>query len=373
MSLNIDLHILQTVPPSNLNRDDSGSPKSAQYGGVRRARVSSQAWKRATRADFSRRLSPNQVGVRTLRAAELLAERVVTLDPSVDPAAAAKLAEQALGAVGLKLESRRKKKDAPDEEDPGVKTEYLVFFSNEQLDRLAELALTGEKTARAYKAIMQGNNGVDLALFGRMVANDADLNVDASVQVAHALSTHAVDNEFDFYTAVDDKAPKEETGAGMMGTIEFNSSVLYRYATLNVDLLAAQLGEPSDAVRAVAEFVRSFIESMPTGKQNTFANGTLPDAVVVSARSDRGVSYVGAFERPVRAGRDGGYLQNSAAALTDYAKDVVAQYASPAGETWVLRVGSATDSLDALGGTRVTLPQLTDAVCGAVSEHLGLA
>ncbi len=372
MTLNIDLHILQTVPPSNLNRDDSGSPKSAQYGGVKRARVSSQAWKRATRADFSRRL-PDQVGVRTLRAAELLEQRLLALDPALDVPAAAKLAAFTLGAIGLKLEAKRKKKDAADDEDPGVKTEYLVFFSNEQLDRLAELAVAGEKSARAYKDVMKGNNGIDLALFGRMVANDADLNVDASVQVAHALSTHAVDSEFDFYTAVDDKAPKEETGAGMMGTIEFNSSVLYRYATLNVDLLSEQLAEPGDAVSAVREFVRSFIESMPTGKQNTFANGTLPDAVVVSARADRGISFVGAFERPVRADQDGGYLANSAAALADYASEVVTQYAAPANQTWVLRIGAATDSLDRLGATRVTLPELTDAVSSAVSEHVGLA
>lgn len=372
MTLNIDLHILQTVPPSNLNRDDSGSPKSAQYGGVRRARVSSQAWKRATRADFSRRL-PGQVGVRTLRAAELLRLRIQQLDPSVDSTTAAKSAEAALSAIGLKLEAKRKKKDAAEDEDPGVKTEYLVFFSNEQLDRLAELAATGEKSARAYKDVMKGNNGIDLALFGRMVANDADLNVDASVQVAHALSTHAVETEFDFYTAVDDKAEKQDTGAGMMGTIEFNSSLLYRYATVNVDLLRDQLAEPADAVSAVREFVRSFIESMPTGKQNTFANGTLPDAVVVSARADRGISMVGAFERPVQAGQEGGYLQNSAAALADYATEVLTQYSAPAEQTWVLRVGHATDSLDALGATRVTLPELADAVSSAVSEHVGLA
>lgn len=368
MSLNIDIHILQTVPPSNLNRDESGSPKSAQYGGVRRARVSSQAWKRATREQFSRRLSPDQLGVRTLRAADLLADRVRATgrfeDDDVDAAV-----KVALGALGLKLEARRKKKDAGEEDDPGQKTEYLVFFSNEQLDKLAELAAAGEKSAKAYKEVMHGNNGIDLALFGRMVANDADLNVDASVQVAHALSTHAVDNEFDFYTAVDDKAPKDETGAGMMGTIEFNSSVLYRYATVCVDLVREQLAEKSDVVTAVGEFIRAFVESMPTGKQNTFANGTLPDAVVVSARNDRGISLVGAFERPVQAGGEGGYLEGSASALAQYADEVVAQYAAPAQRTWVLRVGDATAALERLGD-RVTLPELIEAVEAEVAESL---
>ena len=112
MSLTIDLHVLQSVPPSNLTRDDSGSPKSAQYGGVRRARVSSQAWKRATREHFSEVLSPEQVGVRTLRAAELLTARILDLDPALDATAAGKAAETALVAIGLKLEAKRRKKDA---------------------------------------------------------------------------------------------------------------------------------------------------------------------------------------------------------------------------------------------------------------------
>lgn len=372
MSLTIDLHVLQSVPPSNLNRDDSGSPKSAQYGGVRRARVSSQAWKRATREHFSEVLSPEQVGVRTLRAAELLTARILDLDPALDSVAAAKAAQTALGAIGLKLEAKRKKQEAAEDEEPGMKTQYLVFFSNEQLGRLAELAVAGEKSAKAYKEVMKGNNGIDLALFGRMVADDAELNVDASVQVAHALSTHAVDNEFDFYTAVDDKAPKEETGAGMMGTLEFNSSVLYRYATVNVDLLDHQLSEKADTVRAVTEFLNSFVLSMPTGKQNTFANGTLPEAVVVCVRPDRGISMVGAFERPVRAERDGGYVAGSARALAGYATEVVTQYAAEPAKTWVLRIGDATEPLDVLG-ERVTLPELGEAVAGYVAEHLGLA
>jgi CRISPR system Cascade subunit CasC len=368
MSLNIDIHILQSVPPSNLNRDESGSPKSAQYGGVRRARVSSQAWKRATREQFSRRLSPEQIGVRTLRAADLLADRVRATGRVEDDDVNAAV-ETALKALGLKLEARRKRKDAGEDDDPGQKTEYLVFFSNEQLDKLAELAASGEKGAKAYKEVMQGNNGIDLALFGRMVANDADLNVDASVQVAHAISTHAVANEFDFYTAVDDRAPKDETGAGMMGTIEFNSSVLYRYATVGVNLLREQLAEKADVVTAVGEFVRAFVESMPTGKQNTFANGTLPDAVVVSARNDRGISFVGAFEKPVAAGDEGGYLQGSAAALAKYADEVVTQYAAPAEKTWVLRVGEATAALARLGD-RITLPALVEAVEAQVAESL---
>jgi CRISPR system Cascade subunit CasC len=371
MTLTIDVHILQSVPPSNLNRDESGRPKSAFFGGVPRARVSSQAWKRATREHFAHSLTAAQSGVRTLRAADLIADRLMAGDPELDRATALKSAIQALGKINLKVESKRGK--AEDEEDPGVKTEYLVFFSNEQLDGLAALAASGETKAAAYKTVMRGGIGVDLALFGRMVANDAELNVDASVQVAHALSTHAVESEFDFYTAVDDEAPNAETGAGMMGTIEFNSSVLYRFASINVDLLASQLASEADVVTAVREFVRSFVESMPTGKQNTFANNTVPDGVIVTLRDDRSISFVSAFEEPVRAGATGGYLAGSADALVQYAKETAAQYAAPASATWVVRVGDNMAALDALSdGDRVTLPELInrvgDSVAGYVSQ-----
>ena len=370
MTLTIDLHILQSVPPANLNRDDSGSPKTAVYGGVRRARVSSQAWKRATRHDFSIRLNPDQVGVRTLRAAELLADRIQERLPKMSRDEAVKAAKATLEA-GLKKRPKSAKKDAV-MEDVGTKTKFLVFFSNQQLKELAELAAKGEANENACKAVLQGHNGIDLALFGRMVANDAELNVDASVQVAHALSTHAVENEFDFYTAVDDESPAEETGAGMMGTIEFNSSVLYRYATINVGLLDEQLSEHQDTVRAVTEFVRSFILSMPTGKQNTFANRTLPDAVLVTARLDRGVSFVGAFEEPVSAGPTGGHVRPSSEALAHYAKDEAIQFADAPAKAWVVRVGDRTEALDQLGA-RVTLPELLAEVEGYTSAELGLS
>lgn len=346
----LDIHVLQTVPPSNLNRDDTGSPKTAMYGGVRRARVSSQAWKRAARQDFAHYLDTGQVGVRTKRAVELLAERIKDRGgQSVEDATEG--AKAVLQAVGLKVTEKRRPKAADTDTDTAAMTEYLIFYSNQQLDRLADLALSAEngKVAKndAKNALKQGHS-FDIALFGRMVADEADLNVDASCQVAHALSTHAVTNEFDYYTAVDDKNPAEETGAGMIGTVEFNSSTLYRYATISVPELERNLGDATATVRAVEAFVRSFALSMPTGKQNTFANGTLPDAVVVMARRSRPVSLVGAFEDPVTAAADGGYVQASADALARYAHDVVAGFADEPERTWVARVGERAAALDTL-------------------------
>jgi CRISPR system Cascade subunit CasC len=363
MSLNIDVHVIQSVPPSNLNRDDTGSPKSAVYGGVRRARVSSQAWKRATRRDFEHHLDRSEFGVRTKRAVELIAGRIAQQLPSLGKEESEAKAKAVLEAAGLKTKAKRKA-----EEGDAELTEYLVFFSNRQLDKLAELAVTagdGAPSKAEAKKVLKQDNSFDLALFGRMVANDADLNVDAACQVAHALSTHAVANEFDYYTAVDDKNPDEETGAGMIGTVEFNSATLYRYATVNVPALQGNLGNAEATGRAVEAFIRSFVESMPTGKQNTFANGTLPEAVVVVARDGRSVSFVGAFEEAV-SGKDGGFVKASADRLAAYAQEVANAYSARPSATWVTRVGVSTSTLDSLGD-RVAFDELIAGV-GALAR-----
>ncbi|MEE9964404.1 MAG: type I-E CRISPR-associated protein Cas7/Cse4/CasC [Propionicimonas sp.] len=366
MNLNIDVHVIQSVPPSNLNRDDTGSPKTGVYGGVRRARVSSQAWKRATRRDFEGYLDKSEFGVRTKRAVELLSARILALDPSLDTEAADAKATAVLNAAGLQTKAKRKAVEGDRE-----LTEYLVFFSNLQLDKLAALAIeSGEQpSGRDAKQILKEGNSFDVALFGRMVANDADLNVDAACQVAHALSTHAVTNEFDYYTAVDDENPDAETGAGMIGTVEFNSATLYRYATVNVAALQGNLGQAEATGRAVEAFVRSFVQSMPTGKQNTFGNGTLPEAVVVMARQGRAVNLVGAFEEAV-SDRDGGFVKASCQQLADYAAEVAGAYANAPVATWIVRVGERTAPLDGLSGERVDLDSLVAEVGSLVRESV---
>ena len=163
-----------------------------------------------------------------------------------------------------------------------------------------------------------------------MVAEDPSLNYDAACQVAHSISTHAVRNEFDYFTAVDDRAPEDNAGAGHIGTVEFNSAVLYRYAAVNVQELASYLGT-EDAVHACAAFAEAFVRSMPTGKQNTFANRTLPDVVYLTVRHDQPVNLAGAFEKPVYA-REGGLMEPSARALREYAQRLYAKYGMPPAE-----------------------------------------
>ncbi|PVE10228.1 type I-E CRISPR-associated protein Cas7/Cse4/CasC [Streptomyces scopuliridis] len=388
----LDVHALQTVPPSNLNRDDTGAPKSAVYGGVPRARVSSQAWKRATRTYFSDEnlLDPNELGVRTKKVAEVLAARITAMDPALNGAEALRLAAEVIhGATGSKIEVPKRKADAAKDgaDEPAPESKYLMFLSARQLDGLAALAIEGADDIKVYlkdkdnkaraREVADTRHSVDIALFGRMVADSADFNVDAAVQVAHAISVHRVDNESDYYTAVDDENTDAESGAGMIGTVDFNSATLYRYAALGVHQLAKNLGEglreeePRTAPvrRAVEAFVRSFLESLPTGKINTFGHHTLPDAVVVKLRTTRPISFVAAFEDPVTG--ESGHLREAVARLAEYIPDVERAYGDEESTlSWVLRVGPNTEKLSGLGTETQRLSDLVQSVGQAVAERL---
>lgn len=357
----IDVSILQTVPPSNLNRDDTGSPKSAIYGGVPRARVSSQAWKRPTRQAFRDTVDPQQLGIRTKRVAELLAARIVEQAPGTAEADAVELAQEILKAGGLKLTAPRRKTDdtAPSDEVVPEQTGYLFFLGARQYARLAELAAQilsrGDSKAgvkdhkKQIKAILKEDHAIDVALFGRMVADDTDLNVDAAAQVAHAISVHRVDAEADYFTAVDDakQASEEESdaGAAMIGTVEFNSSTLYRYANVDADRLFENVDDIAATRTAVEAFVRSFATSIPNGKINTFAHGTLPDLILVSLRDTQPVNLVGAFERPV-TGTD--RVQEATERLVEREQQIDETYGTTPVQSWVVRIGDETAAADAI-------------------------
>ena len=352
MPLYIDIHILQTVPPSNLNRDDTGNPKTAIYGGVRRARVSSQAWKKATRSTYKEHLDQSDLGVRTKRAVELLCERMHRMDANLTADEARVKAAAVFAALGIKLEgvkskTAKKAEAAGDTREDFDTSQYLIFWSNRQLDRLARLALSSDKPTKKEAAEAADlEHGIDVALFGRMVADDADFNVDASVQVAHALSTHAVEIEQDYFTAVDDHNPTSETGAGMIGTVDFDSATLYRYATINVAGLQANLaGDAEATVRAIEAFVSAFVTSMPTGKQNTFANRTTADCVIVAVRTDQPLNLVGAFEDAIES--EAAHVRPSVEALVSHHEGVVGMI-GPADRLLVARASDRAAGVDAL-------------------------
>ena len=339
--LYVDFHVLQTVPPSCINRDDTGSPKTAVYGGVLRARVSSQAWKHAMRKDFAEN-TPLDVGKRTKKAAELVKKQILALDSELD---ADKLAKKALENTGIKSD------------DKGTKA--LFFMSTAQAKALAVLAVEGVADKKQYKDALKAAPSMDMALFGRMVADDPSLNYDAAAQVAHSISTHAVKNEYDYFTAVDDCPAEDNAGAGHLGTVEYNSSTLYRYAT-------AKLGA-EQAAETVRAFGEAFLFSMPTGKQNTFANRTLPDAVYVTIREDQPVNLCGAFERAVSRGEQGGYAEASKAALAQYAQQVYASFAEAPAQSFT--VGGGLEALAPAQTAKAMLDALEKAVRDALSGN----
>lgn len=374
----VDIHVLQSVPPSNINRDDTGSPKTAMYGGVRRARVSSQAWKRATRKRFNETLNKAEIGYRTKRIVELVADEMTNLDEAYRDRTddVQRLAGDVLKAAGIKLTTPKLPKNAPKDTPPPVdQSGYLIFLSAGQIRKLAELAINADRSdvkvaTKDAKAAVNQDNSFDVALFGRMVADDAELNVDAAAQVAHAISVHAVNNEFDYFTAVDDLQERDsETGAGMIGTVEFNSSTLYRYATVNVGGLRKNLGDDAATARAVEAFVDSFTRSMPTGKQNTFANRTLPDAVVVTLRSDQPINLAGAFEDAISRDETTGVVANAASAFALRHEEVARAYGAGAGHTFVVAVGAAAKPLAALG-EQLSIDDLISQVGALVAERL---
>ena len=372
MSTYVDIHVIQSLPPSCINRDDSGSPKSAVYGGVRRLRVSSQSWKRAVRLYFKNHLNTSNLGTRTKHLAQIIATQIGEIDSGLSETALT-LAIKAINAAA----DKNKKIIAVDNKGNFKKESTPLFFASpEQVRRTAELVVTSQQTGKrlSKKEVQQtlsAQSGIDIALFGRMVASTPVLNVDAACQVAHAISTHAAENEYDFFTAVDDeksRSEEEDAGAGMMGTVEFSSATMYRYATVNIDMLRHNLGDGQAALRALEVFIRGFCLSMPTGKQNTFANRTVPEAVVVAVREDQPVSLAGAFEEAVPADAAHGYTARSVQALARHAATIEDNYGLEPLRSFVVALtdSNAVASL----GERVSFKDLPERVREVVAPRL---
>lgn len=364
MTLVLDIHALHTLPPSNINRDDTGAPKSAVFGGVPRHRVSSQSWKRAIRRDFESTLGPEQVGFRTKRVADLVADRVQELTKAEgeewDRERALDAAKNLFTGAGIKL-TEAKVRDG--EKERGAETGYLLFLSPRQIDNAARKLVETEGAKPSKKeaqALLDDAHSIDIAMFGRMVAEAPDYNVDASVQVAHAIGIHESEPEFDYYTAVDDIVEdEEETGAGMIGTMQMTSSTLYRFATVDLRSLQENLGDANAAVEATTAFVRSFITSLPTGKQNSYAHNTVPELVYIAIRDTRSLSLVNAFENPVRTADGSSRREAAAQRLATEAEQLQNSYGFVPTASFVLGLGTLTEPFAELA-TLTTLPALAD-------------
>lgn len=300
----IELHILQSYPVSCLNRDEVGTPKAAVFGGCNRARLSSQCLKRAIREHAQSEFST--IAFEGKRSRYLLERFTTALNSAgMSGEAAVKKAEE-IAAMFSKLQ------DPKDRAKSGDVT-TAVFLSPAEIQQIAEVAAKDGDLSKAARSATR-LDAADIALFGRMIANDSSLNVEAASMFSHALSTHQCSGESDFFSAIDDvKRGAEGTtdaGAGMIGNIDFNSACYYRYCALNLDELAkpSHLGGLDQAARAsvVEAFVRSAIQAVPGARKHTMNGNTLP-GFVLGIRKTKGhpLQLVNAFEKPVPPSTDG--------------------------------------------------------------------
>lgn len=294
----IEFHILQSFPVTCLNRDDVGAPKTAIVGGVTRARVSSQCWKRQVRLAMQE--LGIKLGIRTKKSEEIFTRACQQAGASEEQAA----------ACGKKVASL-------------LSDDTLLFISDSEAVAFADYAkeqgfddskIKDKELAKvAKKALTPAVDALDIALFGRMVAKAADMNVEAAASFSHAISTHKVSNEVEFFTALDD-LPGEDARSAHMGSLEFNSATYYRYISLDLGQLAQTMGT-EDLRKAIAAFTQALFIAVPNARQTTQSGASPWEFARVLVRKGQRLQVP--FETPVKA-RDGGYLQPSIDVLKSY-------------------------------------------------------
>jgi CRISPR system Cascade subunit CasC len=360
----LELHAIQSFPPANLNRDDTGAPKDCVFGGVRRARVSSQSFKRAMRMRFAD--TGRTVGLRTKRVVDRLEQAIAERDAAL-ASRARELAASLLAADPLNLKV-----------DEGGVTAQLLFWRPNELDALADVCVddvesleAGPPSAEARKRVAnlltRGGSGLDVALFGRMIAEMPEGNVDAACHVAHAIGTHRLAAEFDYYTAVDDLRPEETEGADMIGAIQYNATCLYRYARLDSHQLAENLAlKPADGEigSSAAALSEAFVTAIPGGKQATFAAYNPPSAVVIVRRATGSWNLANAFLDPVAAGAGVDLAAASTERLVRHLAELRSVYGRVEEEIRVTALALGGGSLDeeAVDERASTLDELLSAV-----------
>lgn len=329
----IELHILQSFPVTCLNRDDVGAPKSAIFGGAPRARVSSQCWKRAIRLLAAERTPALFGGQRGHYFAARLQASLGKLGIAGDKA---KEASEVVASFLGEKDTKRKEEH---------KTSVALYLSQGELDAIAgklaeKIKADGKvevKKGDVKKVLdsVQPKDAVDIALFGRMVASDHSLTLEGAGLFSHALSTHKVSGEVDFFSAVDDlKDEDEDAGAGHIGSLEFNSACYYRYVGLNLDLLSDEdhLGSftPDERKKAIAAFLRAAIEAVPSARHNSMFGHTPVGFVLGLSRGGQPLSLANAFEKPVMS--SSGYLEKSKEAMETHFAELKKLYGLTAEE-----------------------------------------
>jgi CRISPR system Cascade subunit CasC len=322
----IELHILHSFAATNLNRDDTGNPKDCVFGGAHRLRVSSQCLKRAIRHNpvFNANTQVEN-GVRTKRLIENISTSLQ--QSGKDDKSSDEMATKFVEAVYSKLDSKR-----------SDLTAVLIYVSPSEIEWItnkldkAESQEDVNSCAKEIAKILEKRttSAPDIALFGRMLAEHPDANIDAACQVAHAISTHAVKTETDFFTALDDLKPEDTAGADMIGTIAFGSACYYRYSRLDWQQLVENLGGNTElAAKTVKAFLLASEAANPGGMANSHDNNPRPSLLLGVVRDDsKGApwSLVNAFEEPIFSRN--GYLSESIKRLDSYWQGMLDYYGS---------------------------------------------
>lgn len=416
----VQIHMLQSMPPGNLNRDETGQPKKCVFGGVTRGRISSQCLKRNIRRSpqfkeaFGDALADRTQYLPQMVADELRGGKFGVPDDELAElmaAIVAKFKREGRGSDSGEAddgEEEERSVGSPSTGDGAGKTPQLVFFPPPFARRIAELVADLRlgnhaaynwfigRTARLSRADRNTLNAeidkfviraseasktltVDIGLFGRMTTSDLVVNVEAACQVAHAISTHETLIESDYFTAMDDRKPMyattqtERAGAAFLGSGDtetfFNSAVYYKYLNLDVDALRNYFPSSAGeyAMRAAGVLVNAAALANPTGKQNSFASLSVPELILVEiTKSKRPISYANAFLQPVE-GRN--LMTESAKALNWYIDSVATAFTPKDVRRLLLAVGPASVPLKSAHCSVGTLDELVESVSRIVNEE----
>lgn len=421
----VQIHMLQSMPPGNLNRDDTGQPKKCVFGGVTRGRISSQCLKRSIRRSSQfKEAFGDALADRTQYLPRMVADALKTGDFGIPDdefdeimlALAKRFKKGDRGSDSNEAqenEAERDKGEGPPSAGDGTgKTPQLVFFPQPFAQRVAELIVDLRKrNNRAYrhfigrkltpkptkdeKKVIKAETDrfvqetfdasktltVDIGLFGRMTTSDLIVNVEAACQVAHAISTHETLIESDYFTAMDDRkdlyaaTQTDRTGAAFLGSGEtetfFNAAVYYKYFNLDIDALKNHLPSLSneEAARVAGVLISTAALANPSGKQNSFANHSVPEYTLVEvSKVKRPISYANAFLQPVEDGTARNLMTESSKALNGYVDSIAAAFAPTDVQRVLLALAAASATLKSDHRRVATLSELVEAVVAIAGE-----
>jgi CRISPR system Cascade subunit CasC len=345
MTTFLQFHVLTTYPPSNPNRDDQGRPKQAILGGAPRLRLSSQSIKRALRESQPFKLGlEGHIGTRTKRLGERIQSELASREGVTSDQAQA-IAVQ-VAAIFSKLEAPAK----AEAQKPLATT--LAFVSPEEWVLARDLAnriLKGDALPKEKElkrlVLRRADGAVDIAMFGRMLADDPDYNREAAVQVSHAITTHRAVAEDDWFSAVDDLNKREDTGASHLGETGFGSGVYYLYACVNVDLLVENLaGDRVLAERGLAALAQALTTATPRGKQNSHAHHPRAIYVRVERGSQQPRDLTGAFFKAIDL-RSSDIERSSISTLEKTARQIDDAYGAACDAAFVMDVKAGQGTL----------------------------